>query len=123
MGEFTRLIEQGADAHGVPIDALWSAAYAELKVLAHSRLYRDGQSTLLDHRQGQGSMTYGGRFGADMKLGMLFSATVVGVLSPVGGTRRVQVAIAVWFLMATTKVHGIAPTLHSAQRWWEAWLG
>ncbi|HLZ29268.1 MAG TPA: ABC transporter substrate-binding protein [Chloroflexota bacterium] len=25
-------------------------------------------------------------------------------------------------LMATTKVHGIAPTLHSAQKWWEAWL-
>ena len=25
-------------------------------------------------------------------------------------------------LMATSKVHGIAPTLHSAQKWWEAWL-
>ncbi len=48
MGEFTRLINEGADADGVPVDALWSAAYAELKLLAHSRLYRDGQSTLLD---------------------------------------------------------------------------
>ena len=48
VGEFTRLINEGADADGVPVDALWSAAYAELKVLAHSRLYRDGQSTLLD---------------------------------------------------------------------------
>ncbi|GAC1326411.1 MAG: ABC transporter substrate-binding protein [Chloroflexota bacterium] len=26
-------------------------------------------------------------------------------------------------LMATSKVKGIAPTLHSAQKWWEAWLG
>jgi peptide/nickel transport system substrate-binding protein len=25
-------------------------------------------------------------------------------------------------LMATTKVHGITPTLHSAQKWWEVWL-
>ena len=32
-----------------------------------------GQSTLLDHRQGQGSMTYGGRFGDQKKLGALFS--------------------------------------------------
>ena len=48
MGEFTRLISEGASADGVPVDALWSAAYSELKVLAHSRLYHDGQSTLLD---------------------------------------------------------------------------
>lgn len=48
MGEFTRLIADGAGTAGVPVDALWSAAYAELKLLAHSRLYRDGQSTLLD---------------------------------------------------------------------------
>jgi RNA polymerase sigma factor (TIGR02999 family) len=48
MGEFTRLIDEGADADGVPVAALWSAAYGELKLLAHSRLYRDGQSTLLD---------------------------------------------------------------------------
>jgi TonB-dependent receptor len=34
-----------------------------------------GQSTLLDHRQGQGSMTYGGRFGGDKKLGVLFSGS------------------------------------------------
>jgi peptide/nickel transport system substrate-binding protein len=25
-------------------------------------------------------------------------------------------------LITTSKVHGVAPTLHSAQRWWEAWL-
>ncbi len=48
MGEFTRLIAEGAGSDGVAVDALWSAAYAELKLLAHSRLYRDGQSTLLD---------------------------------------------------------------------------
>jgi len=48
VGEFTRLIDAGADADGIPVDALWSAAYAELKLLAHSRLYHDGQSTLLD---------------------------------------------------------------------------
>ena len=47
MGNLTRLIAEGADG-GVPVDALWTAAYAELKLLAHSRLYRDGQSTLLD---------------------------------------------------------------------------
>ncbi len=34
-----------------------------------------GQSTLLDHRQGQGSMTYGGRFGDQKKLGALFSGS------------------------------------------------
>jgi RNA polymerase sigma factor (TIGR02999 family) len=48
MGEFTRLIAEGGDGGGVPVDALWSAAYSELKLLAHSRLYHDGQSTLLD---------------------------------------------------------------------------
>ena len=25
-------------------------------------------------------------------------------------------------LITTSKVHGVAPTLHSAQRWWETWL-
>src|SRR5207248_11198106 len=25
-------------------------------------------------------------------------------------------------LLTTSKVQGITPTLHSAQRWWEAWL-
>jgi peptide/nickel transport system substrate-binding protein len=25
-------------------------------------------------------------------------------------------------LITTAKVHGVSPTLHSAQRWWEAWL-
>lgn len=48
MGEFTRLLNDAGQADGVPVDALWSAAYAELKLLAHSRLYHEGQSTLLD---------------------------------------------------------------------------
>src|SRR5690349_22872499 len=34
-----------------------------------------GQSTLLDHRQGQGSGTFGGRFGEDRKLGLLLSGS------------------------------------------------
>jgi TonB-dependent receptor len=34
-----------------------------------------GQSTLLDHRQGQGSGTFGGRFGEDKRLGVLFSGS------------------------------------------------
>ena len=34
-----------------------------------------GQSTLLDHCQGQGSATYGGRFGGDQRLGVLFSGS------------------------------------------------
>ena len=25
-------------------------------------------------------------------------------------------------LIATSNLHGITPTLHSAQQWWEAWL-
>jgi len=25
-------------------------------------------------------------------------------------------------LIATSKVNGVAPTLHSAQKWWEVWL-
>lgn len=48
MGDLSRLIDQGAGGSGVPVDALWAAAYSELKLLAHSRLYRDGESTLLD---------------------------------------------------------------------------
>ena len=48
VGEFTRLLADGADSGGVPVDSLWTVAYAELKLLAHSRLYRDGQATLLD---------------------------------------------------------------------------
>jgi len=47
LAELTGLIDAGAEG-GVPVAALWTAAYAELKLLAHSRLYRDGQSTLLD---------------------------------------------------------------------------
>ncbi|MEP7066499.1 MAG: TonB-dependent receptor [Gemmatimonadota bacterium] len=34
-----------------------------------------GQSTLLSHRQGQGSGTFGGRFGEDKRLGALFSGS------------------------------------------------
>jgi hypothetical protein len=48
MGEFNRLIKEAADAGGVLVDALWSAASPELKSLARSRLYHDAQSTLLD---------------------------------------------------------------------------
>lgn len=48
MGELTRLISEGTTADGAQVDALWQAAYGELKNLAHSRLYLDGQSTLLD---------------------------------------------------------------------------
>jgi len=29
LGEFTRLIAEGADGSGTPVDALWSAAYGE----------------------------------------------------------------------------------------------
>jgi RNA polymerase sigma factor (TIGR02999 family) len=47
MGEVTRVIAEGA-GDGVSVDALWTAAYSELKNLAHSRLYRDGHATLLD---------------------------------------------------------------------------
>jgi RNA polymerase sigma factor (TIGR02999 family) len=47
MGEVTRVIVAGA-VNGVAVDALWTAAYHELKALAHSRLYRDGHATLLD---------------------------------------------------------------------------
>ena len=47
VGELTHLLA-GDAADGVPLDALWSAAYSELKALAHARLYHDGQSTLLD---------------------------------------------------------------------------
>ena len=48
MGELTRLLAESAARGGVAVDALWTAAYAELKTLAHARLYRDGQATLLD---------------------------------------------------------------------------
>lgn len=47
MSEITRIIAAHA-TEGVPLDALWAAAYVELKALAHARLYRDGRSTLLD---------------------------------------------------------------------------
>jgi peptide/nickel transport system substrate-binding protein len=42
---------------------------------------------------------------------MLLSEAYISVMSPT--TNR---------LMTTTKVKGFSPTLHSAQRWWEAWL-
>jgi RNA polymerase sigma factor (TIGR02999 family) len=48
MGELTRLISEGTSAGGAQVDALWQVAYEELKDLAHSRLYFDGQSTLVD---------------------------------------------------------------------------
>jgi ABC-type transport system substrate-binding protein len=42
---------------------------------------------------------------------MLLDEAYISVMSPT--TNR---------LMTTTKVKGFSPTLHSAQRWWEAWL-
>lgn len=42
MAELTQLIDAETHPDGVPIDALWSAAYPELKRLAHGRLYARG---------------------------------------------------------------------------------
>lgn len=48
MGEITRLIDEGRNADGVDGDALFHAAYDELRKLAHARLSRAGPVTLLD---------------------------------------------------------------------------
>jgi RNA polymerase sigma factor (TIGR02999 family) len=48
MGEITQIIEQGSAQGGVDSAALFNAAYAELRQLAHSRLSRNGPMTLLD---------------------------------------------------------------------------
>lgn len=47
MTDLTRLIES-AGPEGVTVDALWTAAYAELERLAHGRLRSTGPHTLLD---------------------------------------------------------------------------
>lgn len=47
-GELTGVIESARAGEGAPIDALWQAAYAELKKLARSRLSGSGPFTVLD---------------------------------------------------------------------------
>jgi ABC-2 type transport system permease protein len=49
------------------------------------------------------------------QLGMLFGSVVVAVVSPVGGLRRVQVALGTWLLMATTKVYFTGISLSRAR--------
>ena len=39
------------------------------------------------------------------QLGMLFSSVIVAAVSPVTGARRIQMAIGMWLLLATTKVY------------------
>jgi RNA polymerase sigma factor (TIGR02999 family) len=39
---------EGSPAEGLPVGALWSTAYQDLKQLAHARLRRSGRNTLLD---------------------------------------------------------------------------
>ena len=46
-GDLTGLIESFKDGPGVPVDALWQAAYSELKKVARARL-RGGRHTVLD---------------------------------------------------------------------------
>ena len=48
MGDITELIDMGNQGSGVDNAALFNAAYAELKKLAHARLSRSGPLTLLD---------------------------------------------------------------------------
>lgn len=48
MSEITQLIEAGRAGGGVGSEALFTAAYEELRKLAHSRLLRSGPMTLLD---------------------------------------------------------------------------
>lgn len=48
MSDITQLIETGAKSGGVSSDALFTAAYAELRKLAHARLSQAGPMTLLD---------------------------------------------------------------------------
>lgn len=47
-GDLTALIEQWHDSAGVPVDALWQVAYAELKKVARARLRGSGPHTVLD---------------------------------------------------------------------------
>src|SRR5258708_2570004 len=48
MSEITGLIEDANGSHGVAVDALWSAAYGELKALAHLRIREVGSARLID---------------------------------------------------------------------------
>ncbi|MDO9452808.1 MAG: ECF-type sigma factor [Stagnimonas sp.] len=48
MSEITQLIEAGTAKGGVESEALFTAAYGELRKLAHSRLSQSGPMTLLD---------------------------------------------------------------------------
>ncbi|MBP9143843.1 MAG: sigma-70 family RNA polymerase sigma factor [Thermoanaerobaculia bacterium] len=47
-GDLTGLIESFKDGPGVPVDALWQAAYAELKKVARARLRGNRRNTVLD---------------------------------------------------------------------------
>lgn len=47
-GDLTGLIESFKDGPGVPVDALWQAAYAELKKVARARLRGSRRNTVLD---------------------------------------------------------------------------
>lgn len=46
--DLTNLIEAWQGGPGVPVDALWQAAYAELKKVARARLRGSGPHTVLD---------------------------------------------------------------------------
>lgn len=48
MSDITQLIEAGTASGGVPSEALFTAAYPELRKLAHSRLAQSGPMTLID---------------------------------------------------------------------------
>ena len=48
MSDITQLIEAGTATGGVPSEALFTAAYAELRKLARSRLAQSGPMTLID---------------------------------------------------------------------------
>ncbi len=47
-GDLTGLIESFKDGPGVPVDALWQAAYSELKKVARARLRGGRRHTVLD---------------------------------------------------------------------------
>jgi RNA polymerase sigma factor (TIGR02999 family) len=48
LSSLTQLIEQASGGDAAAREALFSAAYSELRKLARARLYRSGHSTLLD---------------------------------------------------------------------------
>lgn len=49
------------------------------------------------------------------QLGMLFGSVVVAAVSPFGGIRRLQVALGVWLVMATTKLYFTGISLSRAK--------